>query len=98
MPVRRRTLQMRRDLASHARNEASYQVPNHITTTTLVALLASVRDVPNEQQPRLSFATERLWCAGDVSLVKRPAVAIIGTRGVSLQGASRARRLARELA
>ncbi|MDY0873099.1 DNA-processing protein DprA [Dongia rigui] len=35
--------------------------------------------------------------AGDLSLLKRPCVAIVGTRKVSPAGAARARRLAREL-
>jgi DNA processing protein len=38
-----------------------------------------------------------IYCAGDVSLLHRPCVAVIGTRQVSPQGAARARRVAREL-
>jgi len=38
-----------------------------------------------------------LWCAGDLSLVKKPCVAVVGARQVSTSGAARARRLAREL-
>jgi DNA processing protein len=39
-----------------------------------------------------------LYYAGDLSLVKRKCVAIVGSRKVSAEGAARARRLARELA
>lgn len=38
-----------------------------------------------------------LWCAGDTSLVERKAVAVVGTRQVTPEGAARTRRLAREL-
>jgi len=38
-----------------------------------------------------------IWCAGDISLLSRPCVAIVETREVSNLGAARARRLAREL-
>jgi DNA processing protein len=40
-----------------------------------------------------------VWCAGDTALLSRAAaVAVVGTRNVSPDGAARARRLARELA
>lgn len=39
----------------------------------------------------------RLFYAGDLSLLRRPCVAIVGTRDVSEGGAKRTRRLAREL-
>jgi len=39
-----------------------------------------------------------LWYAGDLSLVQRKSVSIVGTRAVSPEGAARTRRLARELA
>jgi DNA protecting protein DprA len=38
-----------------------------------------------------------IYAAGDVSLLKKPCVSIVGTRDVSEEGAKRARRLAREL-
>ncbi|OGV71868.1 MAG: DNA processing protein DprA [Lentisphaerae bacterium RIFOXYA12_64_32] len=46
-----------------------------------------------DQQPSV-----RLWVAGDTALVRRPCVAIVGTREVTEAGAARARRLAKELA
>jgi DNA processing protein len=42
--------------------------------------------------------TGRVFLAGDISLVKRPCVSIIGTRKVSEDGARRARKIARALA
>lgn len=39
-----------------------------------------------------------LFFAGDLSVLKRPAIAIVGTRNASHEGAARARRLAKELA
>ena len=38
-----------------------------------------------------------VYYAGDLSLLKAPAVSIVGTREVSPEGALRARRLSREL-
>ena len=38
-----------------------------------------------------------IYAAGDISLLKKPCVSIVGTRDVSEEGAKRARRLAREL-
>jgi DNA processing protein len=72
----------------------------------LADLLPPRRALGGEQQVRL-FAkmddslTDRgpvLFCAGDLRLAQMPAVAIVGTREVSDEGAARARRLARELA
>src|SRR5579884_1701779 len=81
---------------------ARYQPPRSVATTTLVRLLGDARKIPASQQARLGLEDgggegAPLWCAGDVSLVLRPCVAIVGTRKVSAAGAARARRLAREL-
>lgn len=68
----------------------------------LSTLLRGIRELTPEQQARLSFEADsgdaRLWCTGDVDLIRRRSVAIVGTRSVSPEGAARARRLARELA
>jgi DNA processing protein len=64
---------------------------------TLDALIAGIRTITPEQQTRFQ-SDSRLWCVGDVSLVCKKCVAIVGTRGVSSDGAARSRRLARELA
>ena len=61
------------------------------------ALIAGIRSITPEQQTRFQ-ADSRLWCVGDASLVHKKCVAVVGTRGVSADGAARSRRLARELA
>lgn len=77
-----------------------YAPPEDVHQVVLSALLGGVRDIRPEQQTRLGFdgqADLMLWCAGDTHLVRQRAVAIVGTREVSAEGAARARRLAREL-
>jgi DNA processing protein len=75
--------------------------PDSITRITVGSLLDGKRPVIPNQQARLGFEAEglalELWCAGDISLVQRKGVSIVGTREVSKDGAARARRLAREL-
>ena len=76
--------------------------PDSIQQTTLGELLKGRRTIAPEQQERLGFDSRgldmKLWCVGDISLVQRPSVSIVGTRQVSPEGAARARRLGRELA
>jgi DNA processing protein len=72
----------------------------HITTVTEL-LHAARRAAAGEEQFRLFESTDRamrLYCAGDLALVRTKSVAIVGTREPSRTGAARARRLARELA
>jgi DNA processing protein len=71
---------------------------------SLDSIVDGVREIAPEQQKRLwsepgdhQGTAPRLFLAGDVGLLKRPCVAIVGTRQVSKDGAARARRLAREL-
>lgn len=74
---------------------------------------ANIREVMlSELLPRLQSAQRQLafedgpsskerpvWCAGNTDLLSRaPAVAIVGTRTVSIEGAARARKLAKQLA
>jgi DNA processing protein len=40
----------------------------------------------------------KLWYSGDLNVLRRPSVAVVGAREVSSEGASRARRVAKELA
>lgn len=80
-----------------------YVPPSTVVTTTVGELLNGVRPIPEQQQERLGItgpggSGAKLWIAGDVSLLKKPCVAIVGARKVSREGAARARRLARELA
>ncbi|WNG24123.1 DNA processing protein DprA [Cystobacter fuscus] len=83
------------------RTGPAYAPPDLRYTTTLRSLLEGVRSLPEPgergtgERP-ISPETE-LFYSGDLGLVRRPCVAIVGTRAVSSQGAARARRLAREL-
>jgi DNA processing protein len=85
------------------RAERSYQPPkpDEIQKLTVGDLLSGRREVIPSQQARLGFEAEGLslpvWCAGDIQLVQKTAVSIVGTREVSFNGAARARRLAKEL-
>jgi DNA processing protein len=79
-----------------------YIPPQTVLISTVGELLSGVRQIPENQQERfgitpLGGSGTKLWLAGDVSLIKRLCVAIVGARNVSSDGAARARRLAREL-
>jgi DNA processing protein len=78
--------------------EGRYTPPSEdlIHVTRVDTLIKGVRNVIPEQQSRIETG-DTLWCAGDLSLVKKPCIAIVGTRQVSSEGAARSRRLAREL-
>jgi len=86
------------------RTEAdSYVPPDIVVVTSIGELLHGIREIPEQHQARFGITPEggsggKVWAAGDLSLVKRPCVAIVGARDVSPEGAARARRLARELA
>jgi DNA processing protein len=75
--------------------------PKDIRVMTVGDLLAGKRQIIPAQQARLGYDADglglRVWCTGDVSLVQKTAVSIVGTRNVSPNGAARARRLAKEL-
>src|SRR5260370_18395678 len=75
--------------------------PQDLSVIKIADLLEGVREIPETQQGRLGITEGSrgfsVWCAGDLSLVKRPCVAVVGARQVSTSGAARARRLAREL-
>jgi DNA processing protein len=72
--------------------------PNELVRiSNLDELVDGVRHVIPEQQARL-VGSNRLWCVGNSSLLRKKCVAIVGTRQVSPEGAARSRRLARELA
>ncbi|WP_235924391.1 DNA-processing protein DprA [Brucella anthropi] len=87
---------------SSSKNER-YRVPTTIKTETLQKLLRySSRDSGADKQLDLlrSYGSKDvfIYYAGDIALLNRPAVSIVGTRVVTDVGAQRARRLARELA
>jgi DNA processing protein len=77
---------------------APYVIPSQdlVHISTLEKLIAGIRNVVPDQQARL-HAVEQLWCVGNLSLLSKKCVAIVGTRDVSFEGAARSRRLAREL-
>lgn len=87
-------------------NRSSYRPPRQAVETTVRALLNGTSRVP--QSPKqLNMLTAlgaskagtdlTVFVAGDMTLLRRPCVSVIGTRKVSFEGAARARRVAREL-
>jgi DNA processing protein len=83
-----------------------YDPPAHWTEIAVKDLLAGTARWDPEAPPQLNFLTDsprmseaagRVFAVGDLSLVKRQCVSIIGTRRVSEQGALRARKIARGL-
>lgn len=83
--------------------DRTYQAPLPEQTKVLELrdLLPESRPVVLNQQARLGFEAEglalRVWCAGDIGLVRKRSIAIVGTRNTTPNGAARARRLAKEL-
>lgn len=83
----------------------TYTPPNDIELTDLRKILA--KSARGELEPKqMSFLDKGrgeaaqalpIWFSGELSLVERPAVAVIGTRKVSEAGRKRANRFAREL-
>ena len=77
-----------------------YRPPRDVTESTVGDLLANTRPIPEAKQLDLGGESPRglrLWYAGDATLARRPCVAIVGTRRVSIEGAARARHLAWDL-
>jgi DNA processing protein len=71
-----------------------------IFSTRLEELAGPGRPVTTHQSVRLggdSSGGPILFCAGDATLLERPAVAIVGSREASAEGVARAKRLSREL-
>ncbi len=89
---------------SRVRSGARYNPPQHISETMLSKALAGTGRFPEGRQFDLLKADStpevpdvRLYYNGDLSLLTRACVAIVGTREVSDAGRLRAARLAREL-
>lgn len=83
--------------------DRAYVPPPELSIVKLADLLDGVREIPETQQGRLGITLQGgrgipLWCAGDLSIIRRPCVAVVGARKVSRAGAARTRRLSRELA
>jgi hypothetical protein len=73
-----------------------YIPPAEVRVTTIGELLQGVRQISEQHQPRFGITPEdgcgtKIWVAGDSSLVKLPCVAIVGSRKVFEEGATRAR-------
>lgn len=83
--------------------KSSYRIPptGSVCVTTLGKLLEGSRQIVPEQQTRLGFESSglnmALWCVGNQDFVRRPSIAVVGTRSVSADGVSRTRRFSREL-
>lgn len=88
------------------RGSVAYRPPMAIRNAPLAEMLGRARSVSPKQAQRILLpnddesegAEAGIFAAGDLDLLQRPCVAIVGTRNVSPEGAKRARRLARELA
>lgn len=83
----------------------TYRAPSEISTRRLSELLQFAQRGPMWGARQLDIfrpeAVEphdlELFCAGDLTLLKRPSVSIVGSRAASPHGLARAARLAREL-
>lgn len=78
--------------AARASSGGKYTPPPDVVTRTL----ADLPGVPAAATVRLDVTT--LYCAGDLALLERPRVAIVGARDASPEGQKRAAKLARGLA
>lgn len=88
-------------IASNRRQHFRYRAPAHVASIRLQELLARTdRDTLEDRQFDLlgsEGSAVRVYYAGNLALLDRPSVSIVGTRDVSDDGAARARRVAREL-
>jgi DNA processing protein len=88
-------------LAHNRYPSSRYHPPVDVSSIRLQELLAkSGRDTLEDRQFDLlgsEGSMARVYYAGNLAFLNRPCVSIVGTREVSDSGASRARRLAREL-
>lgn len=88
---------------SNSEMPVSYKPPEDVQRVDLADILASRGGAPFEsKQLDLMFGSERertkdIFYAGNLACLTAPAVAIVGTRKVSPEGAARARKLAKGL-
>ncbi len=95
-----------RSQADRFRPTMKYRAPlnwMHVEVNEL--LKGSPRETAAKEQfdfwagkPKSKAGVQSLFCAGDVTLLKKRCIAVIGSREVSEDGIKRARRIARELA
>ena len=87
--------------APSRRHSSRYRPPSRVASIRLQELLAKTRRNALEGRQLDFLGSEgslvRVYYAGDLALLDRPSVSIVGTREVSDDGAARARRVAREL-
>jgi DNA processing protein len=88
-------------IAANRRLSSRYRPPSQVASIRLQELLARTkRDALEDRQFDLlgsEGSLARVYYAGNLALLERPSISIVGTRNVSDDGAARARRLAREL-
>lgn len=78
-----------------------YRPPTNSSSIRLSRLLERIGRSTDQSQGNLfrdqTDADMEIYFAGDLTLLQRPAVSVIGARNVSESGAARARRISREL-
>lgn len=89
-------------MESSSPKRQSYSPPKNVYEASFSELLRSIhREIPDPQRglfPRGDETDPTLFWSGDLSVLKRPAVCVIGTRDVSEAGRRRALRISRALA
>jgi DNA processing protein len=84
------------------RSKSTYVKPKNTDTVSLSNALQGTERLPDTKQLNFlgnakSIGDQRIFYAGDLSLLKRPCVSIVGTRDVSNAGATATEWLARKL-
>ncbi|SDF16200.1 DNA-processing protein DprA [Agrobacterium pusense] len=81
---------------------SGYISPSHIQEWHLSELLSLAKRTINEDQKSLFSRPEErdplIYCAGNIELLTKPCISVIGARSVSDEGRARASRVAKELA
>lgn len=72
--------------------QPKYKAPGNVRQALCFDVLGVLAGV------EIKYAPRTLWLAGDESLLRRPSVAIVGSRDASSDGLKRARKLAADLA
>lgn len=96
-----------RPIESHGRRGSNprYAPPSDVTKIAFGYLLEDL-SLPRLESKQLSLIAGGakttsdfpIWYSGDIDILKRPAVSVVGAREVTADGAARARRIARQLA
>ncbi len=91
-----------RERLSVGRLRSKYQPPRQVERISLDELLLQSSAWKGHHQQAFDLSRkqsrrDRIYYAGDLSLLSKPCVSVVGTRKVSREGAARTRRLARGL-